>query len=404
MEPSLEIIASLCFEKLKSLPKTGKPLDNEWTVLAGIVEHNRQTATSKVVSLGCGTKCIGQDKQCPKGYILNDSHAETIARRAFLRYLYHELNKDADSIFEWDHELVCYKLKQHYEYHFLCTQTPCGDACIEMKLETDDDEVKAKRLRISNNEEVIYTGAKRVNKSGPLSDEMEQTPGELRTKPGRGKRTLSMSCSDKLARWNVLGVQGALIDSLIHEPIYFTSLNFCSSVASVANIERAIFKRWQHKEFRRHFYKPQKPLIRISPKFQFDYAQQPKRQQPSPNGLSWSHLPDRLRPYEISVNGKRQGVTKKKVDTPVAALAISKYKLFVCFLELLGSQKEIRKRFDVLIEDLPKLTYATCKQLAKKYQEAWQQLKYEYFEQWTRKPSKLLEFKWIVQQTNCLRS
>ncbi|XP_023037149.1 tRNA-specific adenosine deaminase 1 [Drosophila willistoni] len=145
-----------------------------------------------------------------------------------------------------------------------------------------------------------------------------------------------------------------------------------------------------------HFYKPQRPLIRVSPKFKFDYAQQPRTQQPSPNGLSWSHLPDRLRPYEISVNGKRQGVTKKKLDTPVAALAISKYKLFLCFLELLRSQKEIRKTLDILTEDLPNLSYGTCKQLATRYQEAWQQLKSEYFEQWTRKPDKLLEFKRIA--------
>jgi len=44
----------------------------------------------------------------------------------------------------------------------------------------------------------------------------------LRSKPGRADspQSHSMSCSDKIASWNYLGIQGALVSSLLEEPIY----------------------------------------------------------------------------------------------------------------------------------------------------------------------------------------
>ena len=51
----------------------------------------------------------------------------------------------------------------------------------------------------------------------------------LRTKPGRGERTLSMSCSDKIMKWCTLGLQGGLLSNLLEKPIYLESIVVGSS-------------------------------------------------------------------------------------------------------------------------------------------------------------------------------
>ena len=65
----------------------------------------------------------------------------------------------------------------------------------------------------------------------------------LRTKPGRGERTLSMSCSDKLALWTIVGIQGALLSYFFAQPIYLDSVTVGKCPFSKAVMQRAIISR-----------------------------------------------------------------------------------------------------------------------------------------------------------------
>lgn len=193
-------IATIALSHFKALPKKGKPTPEEWTVVSAIVKENGHIF--EVVSLGTGSKCIGRNSMSNRGDVLNDSHAEVIARRAFLKYLYSEIVRIQESeIFELQNG--CIVLKRNVKFHFFTTHVPCGDAAIFPKSDQEDYgkcvDITVKRPADTSQQgfskslkmeggDIYRTGSKCL----PLDSEQDphleganyHLTGKVRTKPG----------------------------------------------------------------------------------------------------------------------------------------------------------------------------------------------------------------------------
>ena len=259
-------VADAVLSKYASLPKNGKPQAHEYTSLAGFALTDDLTpdAPPVVVALGTGTKCLGADRRCSEGLALADSHAEVLARRALVLYMFDEIDRlvaagrtralenPRVSIFRpersektivggaiaRDRTRPWCSLRPGVRVHMYVSQSPCGDASI-FRARTSDDATNAstavprvnKRAKTAANLGAGSTGAKLLTGAadGPGATDAEfgvgaQRPGAARLKPGRGARSSCMSCSDKMCKWNALGLQGELLSSVVESPVRISSV------------------------------------------------------------------------------------------------------------------------------------------------------------------------------------
>ena len=166
-----------------------------------------------------------------------------------------------DSTLEDRNFIPTFELRDDIDLHMYISDSPCGDASIyevitnqhknttntNTTIGVDNDFTSARDTRQNKftGSKVIVVDAKVVaadtitKHSVVLSPQKaqvrilreahQQTLGQLRTKSGRSnidahRRSSSMSCSDKLVRWSVLGLQGGILSKYIPIPIRFKSI------------------------------------------------------------------------------------------------------------------------------------------------------------------------------------
>ncbi|XP_061082908.1 double-stranded RNA-specific editase 1 isoform X2 [Conger conger] len=214
-------------------------------VLAGVVmTTGTDVKEAQVICVSTGTKCINGEYMSDRGLALNDCHAEIIARRSLIRYLYTQLEHFLSNSKEEQQKSIfirCekhgYRLKDNVQFHLYISTSPCGDARIfsphEAGVEDQGDRHpnrKARgqlRTKIESGEGTIPVRS---------SNTIQTWDGVL-----QGERLLTMSCSDKIARWNVVGIQGSLM-SYFTEPIYFSSI-ILGSLYHADHLSRAMYQR-----------------------------------------------------------------------------------------------------------------------------------------------------------------
>ncbi|KAF5921593.1 hypothetical protein HPG69_009162 [Diceros bicornis minor] len=257
-----DAVARLVLDKFGDLTDNFSSPHARRKVLAGIVmTTGTDVKDAKVISVSTGTKCINGEYMSDRGLALNDCHAEIISRRSLLRFLYTQLelylnNKDdrKRSIFQKS-ERGGFRLKENVQFHLYISTSPCGDARIfsphEPLLEEPADRHPNRKAR------------------GQLRTKIESGEGTIPVRSNasiqtwdgvlQGERLLTMSCSDKMARWNVVGIQGSLL-SIFVEPIYFSSI-ILGSLYHGDHLSRAMYQRISNIEDLPPLYTLNKPLL-----------------------------------------------------------------------------------------------------------------------------------------------
>ncbi|KAG0699846.1 hypothetical protein DFH29DRAFT_983327 [Suillus ampliporus] len=296
-----------------------------FTILAAIGLTSSDPSTQpKIIALATGCKCLPKDKLPLQGEALHDSHAEVLARRCR-----HSGKASGGSYSTWISEAADgrYRLKDDVQMTMYISTPPLvrstsilysarGDASMRFLAIFQDEEMAA--LKDSS---VFVPLPPNIPSRGRDNYSLF---GVLRTKPGRADspQTLSLSCSDKIARWNVLGIQGALGSGLFH-PIYLTKIIIGEVPQDLHDVvksdcERAFWGRLQDISGLPEGYTLSRPEIQFT-SVVFVHSRSAQEHSSSArrscnefgltSALTW--VADSPSPHEVLINGLKRGVPPK---------------------------------------------------------------------------------------------
>jgi hypothetical protein len=242
---------------------------------------------TKCTSLSAAVQDLPKSPETGSGYkgrIVKDCHAEVLTRRGFMRVLWAEIihfiqhytpiqtclsshsstdtmpqdrsllsaHVDHSSQVHGDHPILHFQIKPGIQLHLYMSDSPCGDASIYPLDDRYRPECTSAATDLENTYGTLnFTGAKLIlppchrQDTSTLSilqpvhsrdthtiarENQTQILSALRLKSCRSNipemlRTKSLSCSDKIVRWTILGLQGSgPLTAFIPHPIQLASI------------------------------------------------------------------------------------------------------------------------------------------------------------------------------------